>query len=501
MDLQKNTLQCYQQVLDLTHRQEETLEAIVPDACPDIAGIVAVNGQICLGEKQVSEGQISITGQIDATILYKPEEGGVLQKMTVRLPYKTQLTADQLTQGDELFVIPSLLSGDARILNPRKILVRVEFMLDLSGFHSHSLSLSCGVEGAAAQHIQEKCTSTEIRPLATVQSKHFTFDETLPLQGSGELVDVLSLRLFPSCTESKLIGNKLIFKGETDVQIMYRDDQDQLVHSRHTLPFSQIMEVEDFGASSHSSVLVVLESYYANPTLDGGRSIEITIDCLAQATVRGETHLELLEDAYSTTHHLSVEKEQYTLVTVADEFTVPLPQRQIFETDTPVQLVEDSWISTSNVTQTREGEQLTFSCNIMLSLLCRNEEGDYHTLEFTQTLEHPTTAPLQTVCCCRCLCGGEVFATPAPGGIELRYTPQFFYSFVEGSPVTVVVSATQGELREKTSSSVVLRLPQVGEHLWDIAKSYGTTTSQIIAANQLEDDLPLGQMLLIPSMR
>lgn len=501
MDLQKNSMLCYQQVLDITHCQEETLEAIVPDACPDIARIISVNGQICLKEKQVADGQISISGQVETTVLYQPDQGGILEKINLRLPYKTQIAAELLTNGDEVFVMPTLLHGEARVLNPRKILVRVDIMLEISGFQCHSLVLSCGVEGAAAQHIEERMSIKEIRPLGSVQSKHFTFDETIPLQGGGNLEELLSIRLFPTCTESKLIGNKLIFKGETDVQVMYLDDQDHLMHSRHSLLFSQIMEVEDMGESGSSSVQVVLESFYVKPTSDGSRSLDLTIDCIAQATVRGETRLELLEDAYSTTHFLTVEKEEYTLVTVAEEFVHPLPQRHIFETERQVQVVEDSFVSTNKVTQTREGEQLTFECDITLTLLCCDQEGEYHSLEFSHTIQHSTEAPSHAVCCCRCQCVGEIFATPTGGGIELRFTPQFIYTLVEGTPISAVSSASIGEPREKGNTSVVLRLPQQGETLWDIAKSYGTTTTQIIQANQLEDELPIGKMLLIPSLR
>ena len=65
--------------------------------------------------------------------------------------------------------------------------------------------------------------------------------------------------------------------------------------------------------------------------------------------------------------------------------------------------------------------------------------------------------------------------------------------------------ARLGEARssgEGTRPSVVLRLAAPGEGLWDIAKAYGTTTQQILQANELEEeDLPLGRMLLIPSTR
>ena len=50
--------------------------------------------------------------------------------------------------------------------------------------------------------------------------------------------------------------------------------------------------------------------------------------------------------------------------------------------------------------------------------------------------------------------------------------------------------------------SIVLRAVAEGERLWDIAKTYGTTTADIIQANDLgEDALAAGRVLLIPKKR
>lgn len=498
MELKKNTMQCYQQMVETTLSQEETLEAIVPDACPDMLRIVSITGQICIQEKQVAEQQILIKGQVDTTLLYLPEEGENLKKISLRLPFTSESPAQPLETGDEIFVIPTLRKAEARMLNPRKVLLRADIMLEVSGFQGHSLLLCCGV--AEEENIQEQIIEREIKPLCVVENKRITFDETITLQGQGEFEEILSIRIQPICTESKLIGNKLIFKGETELQILYLSDQGEVEQSRHVLPLSQIMEIEDMGEEGHPSVSLILEGYY--PSFHGGRTVDLTIDLLAQATVRGAQRLALLQDAYSTTHQLTVEKDHYNLVTVAEEFHVPQAIRQIFETAMPVQRVEDNWVTAGPVTQEREGNQLTFSCDLYFSLLCCDESGAWNALEFVHPLHYTTECPQQMISCCRCCVSGEILATPVSGGIEMRLTPQLHYSFVESDAISMVVSTTLGEGRDRNNTSVVLRLPQAGEGLWDIAKSYGSTISQIIQANDLEgEELPLEKMLLIPSMR
>ena len=51
MEFERDTIINYDTVADVTLCQEETLESIVPDACPDILRIVDVCGQATLSGK------------------------------------------------------------------------------------------------------------------------------------------------------------------------------------------------------------------------------------------------------------------------------------------------------------------------------------------------------------------------------------------------------------------------------------------------------------------
>ena len=87
----------------------------------------------------------------------------------------------------------------------------------------------------------------------------------------------------------------------------------------------------------------------------------------------------------------------------------------------------------------------------------------------------------------------------------MRFAVEFQCLVLEERKLTAVCGASLGEPRAKgegTQPSVVLRLAEPGEGLWDLAKYYGTTMEQILQANELEEGaLPSGKMLLIPSVR
>ena len=68
LEFDRDVIHCWEIAADGTLCQEETLETIVPDACPDILRIVAVCGQATLNGKQAREGAAAGTSSIESIV-------------------------------------------------------------------------------------------------------------------------------------------------------------------------------------------------------------------------------------------------------------------------------------------------------------------------------------------------------------------------------------------------------------------------------------------------
>ena len=108
-------------------------------------------------------------------------------------------------------------------------------------------------------------------------------------------------------------------------------------------------------------------------------------------------------------------------------------------------------------------------------------------------------------CVCRCQCPGELYATPTMGGIEVRFPLDFDCRAEVPQELSTVCEARLVEERPRDKAqcpSIILRMVEDGERLWDIAKAYATTEEDIRNANELADAcLPVGKLLLIPKKR
>ena len=505
LNLEREHINCYDMVLDTDVCQEETLEAIVPDACPDIAWIVDTGGQICLSGKHVRDGGLSVSGTVKAWVLYQPEGGQELCRVEVKLPFTVQAEAAQLHSQGQCMVTPCLRSVDARSLNPRKILVRADIGLGMQAYQPREFVLCCGISCDEDAGVQQRTAQHMAYLTQAVQEKEFTFyDEVRLSAGPGGRAQVLSVRVDPWCMESKVIGSKLIFKGEVALQVRYLVGG-ELCSMRCAMPFSQIMELEGAGEAADCEMAMCVTDVDWTVAGEDGRTLNVTLELLGQAVVRDRYPVTVLQDTYSTVYQMTIQQENCVLNQLLDFGVRPQSVRELMETEAPAKTVVDAAVSVSHLKQSRQDNQQVLTAELRMNVLYLDEQDIPRSLSRNLTVSGRLDLPGNGECRCSCRCPGEVFAVPAAGGVEVRFNPEFYCLVTRQQTVPVVSGARFGQMhgeRQGEQPSVVLRMAAPGEELWDIAKSCSTTQERIRQANQLdEDELPVGQMLLIPSAR
>ena len=505
LKLEREHISGYDMVLDTGVYQEETLETIVPDSCPDILHIVDAGGQVCLSGKNVYDGGMSVSGTVKGWVLYQPEDREDLCRVAVQLPFTAQVDVPGLQGRGQCVVTPCLRGLDARALNPRKMLVRADIGISVQAFQPQEQILCSGITCEDACAVQQRTREHVACITAAVEEKEFTFYDELHLTvGPAGQAEVLCVQAEAYCTESKVIGSKLIFKGEVALRIRYQVEG-ELCSMRCPMAFSQIMEIPQIGEEADCDLAMCITDVEYVPVGDDGRTINVTIELLGQAVVKDRTHISLLQDVYSTAYDMDVEQGTYTVHRLLDGAVRSQSVRELLDIGAVVKNVVDSTVTVCQIKQAREEDQLSLSADLKVDILYMNEQDKLESVSRPITVTGRMEASRADVCLCRCQCPGEVFAVPAAGGVEVRFNVEFHCIVTRPKNVSVVKEARLGEARGTRASgqpSVILRMAAPGEDLWDIAKACCTTSEQIRSANRLEgDSLPIGQMLLIPSVR
>lgn len=503
LELNRTHLTGYDVVLDTTVFQEETLETIVPDACPDILRLVDTQGKVLLKGKTALDGRVTLSGTARLTVLYLPDSGTGPRCLEVNIPFAISAEDKNIRSGCIVTALPRVVGADTRTINPRKIMTRVEIAVCVKVFTTSTLALCAGIN-ALDGSVEQLTEMHQLYGVSALQEKHVAFEDNLNIPaGRPAAEELLSSRVELSCSDSKIIGNKLIFKGEAAVQLVYRPVSGGMDTADFTLPFSQIAEVVGVGEDGFCNLEISLLA--ADFVLgEDGRTVSVVLSMLAQAVIREVRSVTLLTDAYSTCCQMRAERTSFDYSVCQMEGSGRQVVREIIETGLQIKSVVDSYCMIGRTAQNREANEMRLTAQLTVTAVCTTEDGEYCAISRVFDVSCGVEMPEECTCQFVCQCGNLV-ATPIADGVEVRFSLEFPYLGVKSVCVSVVrdvtaMDAVDEDLGQKPS--IVLRVLQDGERLWDVAKRYGTTIGDIIKANELESEQPsCGTLLLIPRKR
>lgn len=501
LELRKETLRCWETVCRMTLEQEATTETIVPDACPDVWQVLDGEGRIFLQRREAQEGKAECAGLIRTTILYQPEGAEGVRTMEVTTPFSVSPEAPRLTRRCLLNVRARVLSVDVHLLNPRKVLVRIGYCLELTGYAPAALTPAGRVEEPEQWGIRQRTEPCAALLTTAVQEKSFTFSDAVVLPaGKPEAEELLSTRADCVCTEAKVIGNKLVFKGEGVVQVLCRDGEGTPFSADFHLPFSQIMDAGEESEEGLCALNLFFSEVGCTLREEDRRSFQLELEMQAQAVIRKESAFPLLRDLYSTTHETEAETAELSLSHLSGQGEEQVSVREVLEAGSQPEELYDVQVRLGRTGQVWDGKDRLLRQEAEVTVLYRSSEG-------VGCLHRTVPVP------CRltgqeegdCTFEGQLLRPPtasiAGKGVEVAFGLSFRWMTMEGETVTAVSGVTVKEPRETggEAPSVILRTVKPGETLWDIAKSCAAGDREILEASGLPaGELIPGQMLLIP---
>ena len=504
LELKKECLDTYELGEPQTLTQEETAETIVPDYCPDIARIISAEGVVCLHGGTEQDG---VTGTVRVTVLYTPENESGVRALEFAMPFSAQ--GEGLAGCAHVVVETEIELLESRMLNPRKIFTRCKLVTHLAGCRKVCLTISSDAETDPALLVEKRCCGQTVSLLRQVAEKDLTFSETMSLSlGREGAAELLHCRANGIVTETKAIGNKLIFKGVFLVSALYRTIGGQLASASAELPFSQIMETDS--TEENTQVSMRLRITGTDIQIDGsddeGRQLSVTVYYHTMAFLRETREVTLLTDLYSTAYETRYEPSQLDLCSLYESVTRRQTVREVLEIGVAAEAVLSLCADCGAVSVSREGEITQLRPAVTVRALYLDEGGACLSAERCIDVCCPMELPKDCTVSARAFCGEEIQGTLGDRGIEVRFPVDFQVEVCGRCRKLCVASAVLDESTPKDLSnapSLILRCVGKQESAWEVAKRYNTTIADILAANQLEQEseIPCERLLLIPKKR
>jgi len=508
LELKHACLDAYETGGELILTQEETLETIVPDYCPDMARVISAEGKPCVHNRELRDGKAEVAGTVRVTVLYTPEGEGGIRTLNFSVPFTVECD-NRILQGCQLLTAEVGLEFlESRMMNPRKIFTHCRLTARLSGYRRAPLCFCTDVEAEPQLGIEKRREQQKAILLTEICEKDFTFTEELNLSpGRSGAAELLSSRICSTVTETKAVGSKLIFKGVFTVSVLYRSVEGAYGSITGELPFSQIMEAENCeGAMPTLQLSLTGSDLQISGDDPEGRQIDVTLYLHAVALLRREQELTLLNDLYSTTYETHYEASPLTLTAFHDAMTRRQMVREVLEIGVAAETILSLSVSCGAVSVSREGENMTLRTGAVIRALYLDENGAALQAERTVDAVCQMELPEECQITARAVCAEEVQGSLGDRGIEVRFPVDFLMeaaSRVKRVCISAVKLSEEPLQSHTREPSLVLRCLSGRETAWDLAKRYHTTIPTILAANKLEHEgeLPHDQLLLIPRKR
>ncbi|MBE7002932.1 MAG: DUF3794 domain-containing protein [Ruminococcaceae bacterium] len=508
LELRKERFDCFCPGTPIISTREETSETIVPDYSPDIARIIDVSACLLLRSQSAGDGKANMSGAVKLTLLYMAEDTQGLRSLEYSIPFEQ---SEKIPDGCDKAVVEGRVCGvEARLLNPRKLFTRLEIEWKVTPYCRTTLSTCGEIVDQASYAIQTLCEKHDVSLIRCVSDKDFTFSDELSIPAGREPIsELLCSRAKLRVTEAKSVGSKAIVKGTACLSLLYAAEDGKLCTYSEELPFSQILDgvaAEETGSFGVSAALNLSGCEIHTLGEDGGqRTVSVKLLMHASIVLRQTEQVDCIIDLYSTSYELNAQTESVELWQEPEITSVTQNVREQIDTGSDVRCVLGTDVCFGGVNVTQNGSHAAVRAAATLSLLYQDEAGAVRSVQRRIEIAAETEVSGEAQAAAENVCTEDVSANINASGVELRFPAEFTLVSVAAPQCASLVSlsAEQTERQEGGDPSLVLRVLDESETLWDVAKRYRTTVEEILSANELTDGAApeAGRMLLIPRKR
>lgn len=494
LNFDRSELTCLDTVVREIQNSEQTQEIKLTDGMPDIGRILSAWGQVILRGKEWRSDSVSFSGGMMVWVLYAPEDGSTERCIDAWIPFQMRWDLPSGTPEGNIRIqcLPRFV--DARSVSPRKIMVRAGMSAMAEVFVPKSLELYS--PDSTPEDVQLLRSTYPVRMYKEAGEKTFLMDEDLTVPDSVPQPEkLIYYRLNPRITDRKVLANKVVFRGNGNLHVLYRSEEGQLHSWDFELPFSQYAELD------HEHGTDALADISLSPT-----SLELDVDdeghlrfkggIVAQYVITDRQLLELVEDAYSPTRELGIRTEELEVPAVLENRRENLYGEQTIPVEANIAVDTNFLLDFPRQRRMENGVEMEIPGSFQV--LYYGEDGILHSgtarWEGRQNWsadENSTMTAIPIPAEPQAMAGnGQIMAkTDIP--LEMTTTAR--------QQLPMVTGVELGQMRVPDPNRPTLILRRAGQmRLWDIAKSSGSTMEDIRKANNLQEDPEPNRMLLIP---
>lgn len=487
---------------------EQSLDADInlPDYCPEIRKILKCYVSPNISSVSNNSGRITADANVSVKIIYVGENGQIAC-YEQNYPFQKYIESNSITSDSVVSVNIKTDYANCRAVNPRRIDVRAMMTFIFNVVKKAEENIISSLEGSG---IQTKTEELVVSSFCGSKERLFSLSEIVELENDKAAVSqIINVAAIASINETKVINNKVLIKGDCEIKIYYLSDNASSVeYIEHSIPISQIVELDGLNDNSKTSVILDVCSCEAVPKADSSgnmRLVDINISVNASLTAFEETPITLINDAYSTRYETKNKYGSSELLMFNDNFETVFTNKIILESiGVSVSRVNAVWCSELKYNFSSKGNKCIISGTYLANILYVDEENQAGIIQKTVDYDFSVKLNEETdkikcfgsVSAISCVC-----AVTGDSRLEMKTELKasgIIYSETAKKHLSGIEIVTENKI--KNNCALTISFCDKDENIWNIAKKYNSTVDIIKEENGLNSDLLENKcMLIIPS--
>ena len=365
---QETQVQYLKPIVNETVHLEQTADLVVSDALPDIDRVVDAFGTVLIRSAECTGMSAGVEGTVQTGVLFVGDDGSV-HTISAQIPFSVRR---EVPQEGKLQCSCSLTSVDARALNSRKLLVRVGLACEVRVLAT--AELTCYDIEEPAPTLQLKRQTLPLNMPVAVGEKGFSVHEELELSSDLPAIErILKFTCRTQLAEQKIVGDKAVFKGAVQLQVLYEDEEEKINRGQWSVPFSQYATLgRELDEAQLQTDMRMLAADVEPDVRTQSHRLLLSVELLAQCTACARQEVTVIEDAFCTDAELEAELAPCNVEGILD--LQVLRQTLTASNDTAAKSIVDACMYLDAVHMHRVPEGVELECSVNCNVLYYDED-------------------------------------------------------------------------------------------------------------------------------
>ena len=475
-------------------------DMIVPDSKPDILNTITTNGIPCIYKKEIMEGKIRIDGNIMTYIMYLADGNtDNIRGLNTGLDFSETISIPELEMGMDVELIPTVKFIECRVLNGRKIAIKVTIELSMKIYSKEAIEI---ITDIGDEDIQILSKTIKVNSLLGNGSTKVFSKENISIPNTDNLAEILSIQIGLVDKDIKISYNKVLAKSEIEVKMAYLTEEGNICKTQTRLPLVGFIDMPNVKEENICETSYMIRNVMIKPNSIEEHSVYIEMEVEISCMVYEEKEIKTIQDMYCPGKKMDFKKMMVNTITNKESKRNTCNIREKvnvsgLENGTIVDVVINPIINKEN----KLNGKIVYEGEVELNFIFTdNSVVGINTKKVTVPFEQTVDGILEN---CKIETNIEVNSQEfinQLGTVNSNLDLNFETNTYRTTAIPVINDIVVEEQDDLEDYSVIIYVAKQGDTLWKIAKRFGSTVDDIVRVNGIErpDKLNVGEKIYIP---